>query len=113
MIVAPEDKNKILSEYIPFGEAIDSEWIPFSSKRRLTKWLREATQALASTGLIPYHPKYMPEVVVIDPDKAAANQAESVKVADAEKTAKAAKAEASKAAKVAKAEAPKDLDPAN
>jgi hypothetical protein len=126
MIVAPEDKNKILSEYIPFGEAIDSEWIPFSSKRRLTKWLREATQAVASTGLIPYHPKYIPEVAVIDrvsapqggrdeAAKAAANQAEAVKVADAEadKTAKAAKAEAGKAAKVAKAEAPKDLDPAN
>ena len=116
MIVAPEDKNKILSEYIPFGEAIDSEWIPFSSKRRLTKWLREATQAMASTGLIPYHPKYMPSVVVVDPDKAAhaaANQAEAVKVADADKMAKTAKAEASKAAKVAKAEAPKDLDPAN
>ena len=79
--------------------------------------MREATQALASTGLIPYHPKYIPEVVVIDrlAASSAANQAEAVKVADAEadKTAKAAKAEAGKAAKVAKAEAPKDLDPAN
>jgi CobQ/CobB/MinD/ParA nucleotide binding domain len=63
MEVAPEDKNKILSEYIPFGEAIDSEWIPFSTNRRLKKWLKEATQALGSTGSIPYHPDYIPEVV--------------------------------------------------
>jgi hypothetical protein len=64
MVVAPEDKNKILSEYIPIGEAIASDWIPFSSKRRLNKWFREATQALGSTGLIPYHPGYIPEMVV-------------------------------------------------
>ena len=66
MEVAPEDKNKILSEYIPFGEAIDSDWIPFSTNRRLKKWLKEATQALGSTGLIPYHPDYIPEVVVAE-----------------------------------------------
>jgi hypothetical protein len=64
MEVAPEDKNKILSEYIPFGEAIDSEWIPFSTNRRLKKWLKEATQALGSTGAIPYHPDYIPEAIV-------------------------------------------------
>jgi hypothetical protein len=64
MEVAPEDKNKILSEYIPFGEAIDSDWIPFSTNRRLKKWLKETTQALGSTRLIPYHPDYAPEVAV-------------------------------------------------
>jgi hypothetical protein len=66
MEVAPEDKNKILSEYIPFGEAIDSDWIPFSTNRRLKKWLKEATQALGSTGVIPYHPDYIPEAVVTE-----------------------------------------------
>jgi hypothetical protein len=65
MLIAPEDKNKILSEYIPFSEAIDSNWIPFSTNRRLKKWLREASLALWSTGLIPYHPDYVPEVVLI------------------------------------------------
>ena len=65
MLIAPEDKNKILSEYIPFSEALGSDWIPFSTNRRLKKWLREATQALWSTGLIPYHPDYIPEAVLI------------------------------------------------
>ena len=65
MLIAPEDKNKILSEYIPFSEAIDSNWIPFSTNRRLKKWLREASLALWSTGLIPYHPDYVPEAVLI------------------------------------------------
>jgi hypothetical protein len=64
ILIAPEDKNKILSEYIPWGEAINSDWIPFSTKRRLTKCIREATQALGSTGLIPYHPDYIPEAVL-------------------------------------------------
>jgi hypothetical protein len=53
-----------IGEYIPFGEAIDSEWIPFSTNRRLKKWLKEATQALGSTGSIPYHPDYIPEAIV-------------------------------------------------
>lgn len=65
ILIAPEDKNKILSEYIPWGEALGSDWIPFSTKRRLTKCIREATQALGSTGLIPYHPDYIPEAVLI------------------------------------------------
>jgi hypothetical protein len=65
ILIAPEDKNKILSEYIPWGEALASDWIPFSTKRRLTKCIREATQALGSTGLIPYHPDYIPEGVLI------------------------------------------------
>jgi hypothetical protein len=59
MLVAPEDKNKILSEYIPFSSALSDTWMSDPSKRRLNKWLREATQALASTGYIPYHPKYV------------------------------------------------------
>ena len=65
ILIAPEDKNKILSEYIPWGEALASDWIPFSTKRRLTKCMREATQALGSTGLFPYHPDYIPEAVLI------------------------------------------------
>jgi hypothetical protein len=65
ILIAPEDKNKILSEYIPWGEALSSDWIPFSTKRRLTKCIKEATQALWSTGLIPYHPDYVPEAVLI------------------------------------------------
>jgi hypothetical protein len=64
ILIAPEDKNKILSEYIPWGEAINSDWIPFSSKRRLTKCIKEATQALGSTKLMPYHPDYIPESVI-------------------------------------------------
>jgi hypothetical protein len=60
MLVAPEDKNKILSEYIPFGSALADTWMSDPSKRRLNKWLREATQALGSTGYIPYHPNYLP-----------------------------------------------------
>jgi hypothetical protein len=62
MLVAPEDKNKILSEYIPFGSALADTWMSDPSKRRLNKWLREATQALGSTGYIPYHPKYTPQL---------------------------------------------------
>ena len=60
MLVAPEDKNKILSEYISFSSALADTWMSDPSKRRLNKWLREATQALGSTGYIPYHPKYVP-----------------------------------------------------
>jgi hypothetical protein len=60
MLVAPEDKNKILSEYIPFSSALSDAWMSDPSKRRLNKWLREATQALGSTGYIPYHPQYLP-----------------------------------------------------
>jgi hypothetical protein len=62
MLVAPEDKNKILSEYIPFSSALADTWMSDPSKRRLNKWLREATQALASTGYIPYHPQYLPQL---------------------------------------------------
>jgi hypothetical protein len=75
ILIAPEDKNKILSEYIPWGEALASDWIPFSTKRRLTKCLREATQALGSTGLIPYHPDYIPEAVLMAEAEAAADAA--------------------------------------
>jgi hypothetical protein len=60
MIVDPAIKNKIFSEYIPFGDVLKAEWLPTPSKRRLNKWLREATQALGSTGYIPYHPDYLP-----------------------------------------------------
>jgi CobQ/CobB/MinD/ParA nucleotide binding domain len=66
ILIAPEDKEKILSEYIQFGEAIASDWIPFSTKRRLTKCLKDATQALGSTGYIPYHPSYIPEEVIAE-----------------------------------------------
>jgi hypothetical protein len=75
ILIAPEDKNKILSEYIPWGEALASDWIPFSTKRRLTKCIKEATQALGSTGWIPYHPDYIPEAVLIARAEAAANAA--------------------------------------
>jgi hypothetical protein len=88
ILIAPEDKNKILSEYIPWGEAIDSDWIPFSSKRRLTKCIREATQALGSTKLIPYHPAYIPESVI------AAEAALKAAEAEAEAALKAAQAAA-------------------
>ena len=60
MIVDPAIKNKIFSEYIPYGDVLKAEWLPTPSKRRLNKWLREATQALGSTGYIPYHPDYLP-----------------------------------------------------
>lgn len=60
MIVDPSVKNKIFSEYIPYGDVLKAEWLPTPSKRRLNKWLREATQTLGSTGYIPYHPDYMP-----------------------------------------------------
>jgi hypothetical protein len=67
MLVAPEDKNKILSEYIPFGAALTDTWMSDPSKRRLNKWLREATQVLGSTGYIPYHPKYTPQLPPLTP----------------------------------------------
>jgi hypothetical protein len=60
MIVDPAIKNKIFSEYIPYGDVLKADWLPTPSKRRLNKWLREATQALGSTGYIPYHPDYLP-----------------------------------------------------
>ncbi len=125
ILIAPEDKNKILSEYIPWGEAINSDWIPFSTKRRLTKCIKEATQALASTGLIPYHPDYVPEAVSIAQAEAAsaamiavqAEAAEAVKGAALEAAAnaeaeaiveaQAAEAEIAKIAKAAKSEARK------
>ena len=90
ILIAPEDKNKILSEYIPWGEALASDWIPFSTKRRLTKCLREATQALGSTGLIPYHPDYIPEAVLMAEAEAEA----ALKAADTEAALKAAQAAA-------------------
>jgi hypothetical protein len=83
MLIAPEDKNKILSEYIPFSEAIDSNWIPFSTNRRLKKWLREASLALWSTGLIPYHPDYIPEAVLIAEAEAEAAAEAALKAAEA------------------------------
>jgi hypothetical protein len=75
ILIAPEEKNKILSEYIPWGEALNSDWISFATKRRLTKCLTVATQALGSTGLIPYHPDYVPEAVLIARAEAAAAEA--------------------------------------
>lgn len=60
MIVDPSIKNKIFSEYIPYGDVLKADWLPTPSKRRLNKWLRDATQALGSTGYIPYHPDYLP-----------------------------------------------------
>jgi hypothetical protein len=84
ILIAPEDKNKILSEYIPWGEALASDWIPFSTKRRLTKCLREATQALGSTGLIPYHPDYIPEAVLMAEAEAAAAADAALKAAEVE-----------------------------
>jgi hypothetical protein len=94
MLIAPEDKNKILSEYIPFSEAIDSNWIPFSTNRRLKKWLREASLALWSTGLIPYHPDYIPEAVLIAQAEAEAAAEAALKAAEAEVALKAAQAAA-------------------
>jgi hypothetical protein len=82
-LIAPEDKNKILSEYIPWGEALDSDWIPFSTKRRLTKCLKDATQALGSTGYIPYHPDYVPEAVSIAQAEAEAAKAATFKATEA------------------------------
>jgi hypothetical protein len=55
-----EDRGKITIEHIPFGAAIDSDWMLSSTKEKLNKWLKEATQALGSTGIIPYHPNYIP-----------------------------------------------------
>jgi hypothetical protein len=55
-------KSKILSENIPFGEALKAAWMPKPSARRLNKWLREATRSLAATGFIPQHPNYKLEV---------------------------------------------------
>jgi hypothetical protein len=83
ILIAPEEKNKILSEYIPWGEALTSDWISFSTERRLRKCLTVATQALGSTKFIPYHPDYIPEAVL-------AAQAE----ADAQAEAAAVQAEA-------------------
>jgi hypothetical protein len=83
ILIAPEDKNKILSEYIPWGEALDSDWIPFSTKRRLTKCLKDATQALGSTGYIPYHPDYVPEAVSIAQAEAEAAKAATFKATEA------------------------------
>jgi hypothetical protein len=95
LLIAPEDKNKILSEYISWGEALASDWIPFSTKRRLTKCLREATQALGSTGLLPYHPDHIPEAIL----KAAAEVEAALRAAEA------ATAAATEALKVAQAAA--------
>jgi hypothetical protein len=83
ILIAPEDKNKILSEYISWGDALASEWIPFSTKRRLTKCLREATQALGSTGLIPYHPDHIPEAVLIAQAEAQAAAEAALKAGEA------------------------------
>lgn len=97
ILIAPDEKNKILSEYIPWGEALSSDWISFSTKRRLNKCLKEATQALGSTGLIPYHPDYIPEAVLI---------AEAEAKAQAEIEAKAQEAEAEAALKESEAPSP-------
>ena len=86
ILIAPEDKNKILSEYIPWGEALNSDWIPFSTKRRLTKCIREATQALGSTGLLPYHPDYIPEAVLIAQAEAALKASEAAGSIEASST---------------------------
>jgi hypothetical protein len=86
ILIAPEDKNKILSEYIPWGEALGSDWIPFSTKRRLTKCIKEATQALGSTGLLPYHPDYIPEAVLIAQAEAALKASEAAENTEAPST---------------------------
>jgi hypothetical protein len=84
ILIAPEDKNKILSEYISWSEALASDWIPFSTKRRLTKCLREATQALGSTGLLPYHPDHIPEAILVAQAEAqAAAEADALKAVEA------------------------------
>jgi hypothetical protein len=88
MLIAPEDKNKILSEYIPFSEALDSDWIPFATNRRLKKWLKEASLALWSTGLIPYHPDYIPEAILTAQAEAEA----ALKASEAEAALKASEA---------------------
>jgi hypothetical protein len=56
-----EDRDKITIKHIPFGAAINSDWMLSSSKEKLNKWLKEATQVLGSTEIIPYHPKYIPK----------------------------------------------------
>lgn len=60
LVILPEVKTKIFSENISFTKALTSDWMPYSSKRRLTTWLRSATQGLGATGLLPYHPEYLP-----------------------------------------------------
>ncbi len=97
ILIAPDEKNKIISEYISWGEALSSDWISFSTKRRLNKCLKEATQALGSTGLIPYHPDYIPEAVLI---------AEAEAKAQSEIEAKAQEAEAEAALKESEAPSP-------
>jgi NUBPL iron-transfer P-loop NTPase len=58
LIIDLEYKNKIFSEYIPFQEAIKSNWISKGSQIRLNKWLAEVTKSMGSTGFVPYHPSY-------------------------------------------------------
>jgi hypothetical protein len=66
LLLDPLVKSKILTENISFGDALKANWMPKPSARRLNKWLREATQALASSGYLPYHPNYPSEPVVTE-----------------------------------------------
>jgi hypothetical protein len=66
LLLDPAVKSKILTEYISFGDALKANWMPKPSARRLNKWLREATQALASSDYLPYHPNYPSEPVVTE-----------------------------------------------
>jgi hypothetical protein len=59
--VLSEVKTKIISENISFSSAISDKWMSPPSKRRIKRWLGEATIALGSTGLVPYHPDYLPK----------------------------------------------------
>jgi hypothetical protein len=59
--VLPEVKTKIISEHISFSSAIADKWMSPPSKRRIKRWLGEATLALGSTELVPYHPDYLPK----------------------------------------------------
>ena len=63
LLLDPAVKTKILGENIKFGDALKANWMPKPSVRRLNKWLKEATQALASTKYFDPHPSYPLEVV--------------------------------------------------
>ncbi|PSB53284.1 cobalamin biosynthesis protein CobQ [Chamaesiphon polymorphus] len=62
LLLDPAVKTKILDGNIQFGDALKAEWMPKPSVRRLNKWLKEATQALASTKYFDCHPNYSFEV---------------------------------------------------
>jgi NAD(P)-dependent dehydrogenase (short-subunit alcohol dehydrogenase family) len=68
--IVSEIMTKIISENIPFSEAMAAKWMPRPSKNRINAWLREATMSLAATGLLPYHPNYQRELPEVEEDAA-------------------------------------------